>query len=59
MSIIIIIIIIILLLAITLTVLILFLDLSFQAAQKVMSAPQDKSLEILRDLSQNFPVLAK
>ena len=35
------------------------LDLSFQAGQKVMSAPVEDSLQYLRDISQNFPTQAR
>ncbi|KAK3776845.1 hypothetical protein RRG08_024619 [Elysia crispata] len=34
-------------------------DLSFQAGQKVMSAPVEDSLQYLRDISQNFPTQAR
>ncbi|GFR63376.1 UDP-glucose:glycoprotein glucosyltransferase 1 [Elysia marginata] len=34
-------------------------DLSYQAGQKVMSAPLEDSLQYLRDISQNFPTQAR
>ncbi len=37
----------------------LFVDLSYQAAQRVVSAPPEEALKTLRDISQNFPVQAR
>ncbi len=34
-------------------------DLSYQAAQRVVSAPLEEALKTLRDISQNFPVQAR
>ena len=34
-------------------------DLSFQAVNLVLMAPQDRRLALMRDISQNFPILAK
>ncbi|XP_074657528.1 UDP-glucose:glycoprotein glucosyltransferase 1-like isoform X2 [Tubulanus polymorphus] len=34
-------------------------DLSFQAAQRILSSPKDQSLETMRAISQNFPTQAK
>ena len=34
-------------------------DLSFQAAQRVLEAPQEEALTTLRDISQNFPTVAR
>lgn len=36
-----------------------FLDLSFQAAQRVKSASSLDSLKVLKDISQNVPMLAR
>ncbi|KAJ8685923.1 hypothetical protein QAD02_021716, partial [Eretmocerus hayati] len=36
-----------------------FQDLSLQAAQKIMNSPPNKSIEILIDISQNFPSQTK
>ena len=35
------------------------LDLSYQAAQHVLSAPVTSALHLLRDISQNFPTRAR
>ena len=35
------------------------LDLSFQAAQRVMGSSVDQRLKVLRDISQNIPMLAR
>lgn len=32
------------------------LDLSYQAAQRVMAADDDEKLAVLKEISQNFPV---
>ncbi len=34
-------------------------DLSFQAAQRVMDVPTEDALKVLRDISQNFPIMAR
>ena len=34
----------------------LFADMSFQAAQRVMSSDPQRALKVLRDLSQNLPM---
>lgn len=34
-------------------------DLSTQAVSLILNAPQEKQLELMRDLNQNFPILAK
>ena len=34
----------------------LFTDMSFQAAQRVMSSDPQRALKVLRDLSQNLPM---
>lgn len=34
-------------------------DLSFQAGQRVVSAPKSDALQQLQDLSQNFPMVAR
>eukprot|EP00795_Rhopilema_esculentum_P016307 gene16307-7694_t len=34
-------------------------DLSFQAAQRIMSSSPDQRLKVLRDISQNIPMLAR
>lgn len=34
-------------------------DLSTQAVSLIMSAPADKQLALMRDISQNFPIMAK
>ncbi|XP_075896251.1 UDP-glucose:glycoprotein glucosyltransferase 2 isoform X2 [Nelusetta ayraudi] len=34
-------------------------DLSFQAANRILSAPKFDSLKLMRDLSQNFPIKAR
>lgn len=34
-------------------------DLSFQAGQRVVSAPKTDVLQVLQDLSQNFPMAAR
>lgn len=34
-------------------------DLSFQAAQQIMSATPEEALTTLADLSQNFPIRAR
>jgi len=36
-----------------------FTDLSFQAAQRVMSASSTDALKVLKDVSQNSPMLAR
>ena len=35
------------------------LDLSYQAAQQVLSAPVTTALHLLKDISQNFPSRAR
>jgi len=35
------------------------LDLSYQAAQHVLSAPVTSALHLLKDISQNFPTRAR
>lgn len=37
----------------------IFLDLSFQAAQRVMSTDGDVALDVLQDISQNLPSKAR
>ena len=34
-------------------------DLSFQAAQRVVSSPKEEAMKVLRDISQNFPSQAR
>ena len=34
-------------------------DLSFQAAQRVVSSPKEEAMKVLRDISQNFPLQAR
>lgn len=34
-------------------------DLSFQAGQRIVNAQQNEALQILTDISQNFPVMAR
>ncbi len=34
-------------------------DLSFQAGQRVVSAPTNQALQTLQDISQNFPLMAR
>jgi UDP-glucose:glycoprotein glucosyltransferase len=34
-------------------------DLAFQASQKVLNADPGQKLELLRDISQNFPLMAR
>ena len=36
----------------------MFSAISFQAAQRVLSTPVGNALGVLRDISQNFPILA-
>lgn len=36
-----------------------FTDLSFQAAARIMSVPKFDSLKLMRELSQNFPSMAR
>lgn len=38
---------------------IFYVDLSFQAAQSILSSPKDEALQVMQDLSQNFPTKAK
>jgi len=38
---------------------VMLLDLSYQAAQQVLSAPVASALHLLRDISQNFPSRAR
>ena len=34
-------------------------DLSFQAAQRVVSSQKEEAMKVLRDISQNFPLQAR
>ena len=36
----------------------MFLAIAFQAAQRVLSTPVSNALGVLRDISQNFPIVA-
>lgn len=35
------------------------LDLSFQAATRIMSAPVYDALKVMKDIAQNFPIRAR
>lgn len=34
-------------------------DIAYQAAQRVLSTPPEDALQVLTDISQNFPLLAR